>query len=753
MIGTMRGATIFVAMLVVGCGRSEPATSSRSFQPFTAPSVRPALHQIRGLIDEAARAELRMHGGPIIDLGSADQFKYTRGHWRTGWSAPREQGGVGFSEFTGQRAHLDLRLVTKPAELVIRARSRGGPQMLTARLTKRVLGRTKVGTKWSVVRIPVSGIPTNKHVVLSLVRGGHDAKLDVDWLALVDHEGARPSLPESRVSTIALGGATRRALDASTERSYSFYIQPPPHSSLVFDTGSSANTEFVARAETADGELVELYRGRTTPGRFTEHVVDLSPFARSAIRLELATHGDAPDTGWGEPTIYMPGPASEPLADGAPAKNLIVVVMDTTRADSFGAFTRGEPTEVRTPAFDRFARSGTTFLRAYDNANWTKPSVTSLLSGLYPETHATRHAKNKIPDKVRFLSQHLDDHGFETVLMSGNAVLSKKFGFDRGWDVFDDVSDDDNDANGYRLYRRAAHWLDEHAGDGRFFLYLQSVDPHTPYRVPSSYSKRYFDGSYDGPIGSSFSTEEQLAIDDKSMHPSSQDLDWIRALYHGEVSYQDAQLRVLLDKIDQLGLGKDTIVVVTNDHGEELRDHGRMGHGHGVYDEMLRAPLAIRYPPLFPSGRRVADIVEEVDIAPTLVEALGLPPMTDVQGMSFLDLFGPQLRRRRPLYAIGTALHGMRSVRVGDWKLIVDDHDGWLHLFDIGRDPGELTDVAGSPSGSLPGRLCEVYLGEALASPSKARRLTTSGRIRTHVSQDVELGDKLERSLESLGYL
>src|SRR5690606_17335441 len=130
------------------------------------------------------------------------------------------------------------------------------------------------------------------------------------------------------------------------------------------------------------------------------HVVDLARFAGQAIRLELATEGDAPSTGWGEPAVYVPRSATPHVAsESRPAKNLVVIVLDTTVAKAFAPFV--SDSRVYAPVMDRFAQNGTAFVAAYNNDNWTKPSTATILSALYPPTHTARKAASAIPDDVQ----------------------------------------------------------------------------------------------------------------------------------------------------------------------------------------------------------------------------------------------------------------------------------------------------------------------------------------------------------------
>jgi arylsulfatase A-like enzyme len=300
--------------------------------------------------------------------------------------------------------------------------------------------------------------------------------------------------------------------------------------------------------------------------------------------------------------------------------------------------------------------------------------------------------------------------------------------------------------------------MEEHK-DERFFLYVQSVDPHTTYDVPEPYWSKYYKGKYNGKLGSSFDREEQVVVDNGKLKISDDDLAWIWAVYNGEVTYQDHYLGGLLQKIEELGLAEDTLIVITNDHGEEIREHGGMGHGWPLFEEQIRAPLLMSFPPLFKPGRNIKTIVEHADLAPTILDALGVPPMKSAEGLSFLPFIEDGVgKRQHPFYTVAWSRKGTRSVRVGDWKLIAGKTSGWMNLYNLGDDPKELKNLlkkGKDPEGEalLPGRLCEVYLSETLATPDKAKRLDSAGQKQRYNSQEIPIDDKTRKELEALGYL
>jgi arylsulfatase A-like enzyme len=195
-------------------------------------------------------------------------------------------------------------------------------------------------------------------------------------------------------------------------------------------------------------------------------------------------------------------------------------------------------------------------------------------------------------------------------------------------------------------------------------------------------------------------------------------------------------------------LRERTMVVVTNDHGEELGERGGFGHGHQLHEEMVRAPLLISYPPLFPTGARIEDIVEHVDLAPTLLDAMERGPLTRADGESLM----PLLRGRpvqRPRYAIIEFLTGQRAIRVGHLKMLVTTA-GSAELFDLRADPGERRDLASSRP--IARRLCQVHLAEGLAVPDKAARIGGVGGRAGFRAATADIDPAVRRQLEALGY-
>jgi choline-sulfatase len=719
-----------------------------------APSARSLREGVRALANEAQRAELSA-GGLLIDFGTGDQHKYVQGGWRNGWS----QRGADPDAATFAKAaarSLAVRFFLEPVHLPIgavamRVRSPEGPRRATVLLDGKPIGNAQVGAGWTTVRLPLGPRrpPPGWHD-LTLVFGDPPGRhrADVDWLWLPRSAEAAPAPALTRVAPLALGGSALRALLAPTSRTFAFHLQPPPGAALVFDFGSEGDTLFTVTAVVDGKRRQQIFQDRATPGRWREVVVDLSAFAQQALRLELETEGNTP-SGWGDPEIMLPRSLASTRAAQPPAgrpRGVILLVMDTARADVFTPF--NTRTRVKTPSFDKLARTSSVFLNAYVNENWTKPSVATILSGLYPSTHGAKREPDVLSKEVALLPEMLQERGFATAAFIANGYCSDKFGFRRGWGTYRNYIRENLPSEAEHVFSDALSWLEANHGR-QFFLYLQTIDPHVSYRPPTAQARMYHPEPYRGPLGPTIDGYEQAAISRGKKPVTAADIRWMRALYDGEISYHDVHLGRFLDALAGSRLLDQTLLVITNDHGEEIADHGRYGHGHTLYQELIRSPLLLRYPPVFKADR-VHAIVELVDLLPTILEGLGLPPRPDLDGVSLLGTLAGR-PPSMPSYALSEFLADQRAVMVGRWKLLAGAGRR-RKLFDLVSDPAELIDIAARAP--IARRLCEQHLAEALATPAKAARFRDAHAPRRRFeTSKVKYDPELQRQLETLGYV
>jgi arylsulfatase A-like enzyme/Tfp pilus assembly protein PilF len=348
--------------------------------------------------------------------------------------------------------------------------------------------------------------------------------------------------------------------------------------------------------------------------------------------------------------------------------NVLLITLDTTRADHLGCYGFSQ---AATPNLDRLALEGVRFARAYCPAPLTLPSHSSILTGLYPATHGVRNNGHDLAPKWRTLAEILKGHGFATAAFVSSFSVDSRFGIGRGFDVYDDTFQPQAPLKGANAERRAeetfarfSRWLDKRGPD-RFFAWVHYYDPHLPYDPPSPYKE----GSPGRP-------------------------------YDGEIAYMDHYVGAVLQALEAKGLRGQTLVVVAGDHGEGLGDKVETGHGIFLYDETLRVPLLFHNAGAFPRPRAVESAVRLVDVAPTILETLGLgAEAAGMDGQSLLTRIKDKspadldclIESFYPRENFGwSELVGIVS---GPWKYILAPRP---ELYDLKTDPGEKTDLAGS---------------------------------------------------------
>jgi arylsulfatase A-like enzyme len=338
-------------------------------------------------------------------------------------------------------------------------------------------------------------------------------------------------------------------------------------------------------------------------------------------------------------------------------QNLLVVTIDTLRADRLGAY--GYP-RARTPHLDRFAAEGVVFEDATAQVPLTLPSHASLFTGLLPPAHGVRdNTYFRLDGSASTLAEILKARGYETAAFVSAFVLESSFGLDQGFDLYEDEVAEKAESAGRVAERRGelvsqafASWIEKRSPEKPFFAWLHFFDPHLPYAPPAPY-------------------------------PSG---------YDGEIEYVDAQVGRVLETLAAKGISKSTLVIVTSDHGESLGEHGEKSHGFFVYESTLRVPLMVRGPMVFPEGERIAAPARTIDILPTVLEALAVPAPEGIQGRSLLPLVRGEATAEPPAYAecyapeLNFRWAPLVALREGGYKYIEAPRP---ELFDLRADPAE----------------------------------------------------------------
>jgi arylsulfatase A-like enzyme len=425
---------------------------------------------------------------------------------------------------------------------------------------------------------------------------------------------------------------------------------------------------------------------------------------------------------FGAACAQRPGPVSPP------PRHVILISLDTLRADHLGAY--GYP-RATSPYFDALARRGTLFRRAVANAPSTAPSHGALLSSVYPSAFSAPLTPSGPPPAIPLLAEILRGHGFATWGFTDGGFVASAFGFGRGFDQYRE------ERVGLAQTNPAIeHWLDTHQAE-RWFLFVHTYDVHTPYGG-SEVARRALDVR--GWRGSQKIVAQDLEGLERAATPPA-DLADVVALYDAGIRHADEMLGDLLALLERRGLLASSLVVITSDHGEEFFEHGRTQHKQLYLHPNLRVPLLILVPRRVP--RVVDDTVELVDVLPTVLEILGLPPHPGAMGRSLLPLIDGESRGDDALaYAEGGLHSGMQRTVVTDrWQLLYDAPSGRVQLFDLDADPGAHHDVAP-------------------AHPEVSTRLTAQVRRRMHQAAArrvpapaPRVAPETRRQLEQLGYV
>ena len=432
-----------------------------------------------------------------------------------------------------------------------------------------------------------------------------------------------------------------------------------------------------------------------------------------------------------------------------PPPNILLYVVDTLRYDAVHA--NGNDA-VQTPAMDRIAQEGLRFARAYAAASWTRPSMGSLLTGVYPSTHGAIGRQDALRSGLPMLAAELRRLGYRTAAVYANPNIGRPFGFAEGFDDFIDlyparyihdqrvprerVGTADNVVN------RAITWLQARPATP-FFLLVFSVDPHAPYEPPAPYNTQY-DPDYSGPIDGSINTVLGVLGAAKLGHqPAERDVRHLRALYDGEVAFNDAQLSRLLAEIDQLQLASHTVLMLTSDHGEEFYEHGYGDHGHSLYEELIHVPLFVRWPEHVQPGRVYGDAVQLIDLYPTLLHiAGGRAPAGPGRDVFDIVLGRDGAAVASMAYAEENLdTHNLRTVILDHRKLIYDATQQTPRSFDLQKDPGER-----DPSTRLPPPDLMIAMDQIT---QKSRQ---SAGSQAHRVRSTDLPDSVRQAMEALGY-
>ncbi|HEX5473039.1 MAG TPA: sulfatase-like hydrolase/transferase [Vicinamibacterales bacterium] len=396
--------------------------------------------------------------------------------------------------------------------------------------------------------------------------------------------------------------------------------------------------------------------------------------------------------------------------------NLVVVTLDTTRADHMGAYGN---TAIETPTFDGLAHDGVLFEQAVSAAPLTLPVHSSIFTGKFPPEHGVRDNGGFFlgPEQVT-LAEILHANGYRTGGFIAAYVLDSKWGINQGFDTYFDHFDLNEtraislaaiQRPGNEVVDHALPWIDS-VKSQRFFAWVHLYDAHSPYRPPEPFATKY------------------------KNHP-----------YNGEIAFADSQVGRVIAELKRLGVYDRTVIMVIGDHGESLGEHGEAAHGFFVYNSTTHVPFAIRTPFSRTHHRVVGDPVRSVDVMPTALDLLGIPPPANISGVSLAPLLtGDKTELNLDAYSEAMyPLHhygwsDLRALRSGRYKVIDAPRP---ELYDVDRDPGETTNLYTGRQ-----QLADRMITHLRGMEEKFRRVQTAQPV-------VPMDPDTRQRLAALGYV
>ena len=491
-----------------------------------------------------------------------------------------------------------------------------------------------------------------------------------------------------------------------------------------------------------------------------EQAVRLPGNAGDIVRIGLAVgEAGSPRFAWGrfvaprvlgsggsDPLQPLPvSPAddarADPLRKSLAGTNVLLVILDAGRAQSFGTYGYGRPT---TPEIDRIASEGVVFERVYTPAVYTLGAMASLWTSQYPDRHHSEVSFSaRLPKDRLTLAELLSAQGVHTAGFVANAVAGKGFGFDRGFVEFEEVFR----TLGSRgdVFRKAVPPFLAANRDRRFFAYVHFREPHFPYDPEPPFDTKF---GPDGPIPKAARRDFGFFTDvNQGRRPFSEaEREHLVRLFDGNLAFADQEVGALRRAMEKEGLWDRTVVIVAADHGEELFERGWIGHNVHVYEPSVHVPLIVRFPKgAGPAGKRVAALADLLDVAPTIADVFGARGKggsdREFQGRSLLPVIEgapgkPAVLSRtvwdRPRYAL-------RDER---YKYVYYTQTGEEWLYDLQDDPGETRDLAAREP------LRTAYYRQALhAWTLQLARRGPAG------SEQAELSREQCENLKALGYV
>jgi len=460
-----------------------------------------------------------------------------------------------------------------------------------------------------------------------------------------------------------------------------------------------------------------------------------------------ASHGNAP--------APLPAASSAALDPARPMRNVVLISLDSLRADHVGAYGYERDTS---PNFDRFAGEGVLFRNAFSTSSWTLPTHLTMFTGRSQVSHGVVVDTRVLSTSIPTLGEIFHEAGYSTAGFVSGPYVGGHYGYARGMDTYIDLSEKWGKGAEARaaivspaINEKALEWLDKERKDP-FFLFLHYFDIHYDFAPPPPYDKM-FDPDYTGTVDGRF------FIENDAINPQmpKRDLEHLLARYDGEIRFTDEHVGRVLDKLKALGVLDNTIVMIVSDHGDEFFEHGNKGHHRTVYDEVLRIPFALRLPGGEHAGKAIETPVTLLDVFPTLLDAAGFTPPADAEGESLAGWLRGEAPKREAIYSdfydkrgfnLQVARLTPESKTIQHFNRITHPKRGPLEYYDLASDAAESDNRADQHPAELATSVQEMtgWLDQQWRMHRRTEGSDGGGA-------SIELDEETMKRLESLGYV
>jgi arylsulfatase A-like enzyme len=583
-------------------------------------------------------------------------------------------------------------------------------------------------------------LPNIRHVALRFI-GAEGARLEIASMRLVTLKEHLAAIP-SGVGWHGLSEVFRETLVTRAPERVSFPVDLPSRPWLDVAIGTVDNGPVTFHiAVDAGGDVRRELQKRTvsTPNRWESVPVELGAFARRHVQLVLSVEAEQEGTPgfWGAPVVRNRGgrPRAKPpspartavVGHRLPPQGVILIIADTLRSDHLPpwGYERKDA-----PVLSRLAHDGALFEDTIAQGAWTKVSVSSIMTSLYPTTNGINDMPDRIPVGVTTLAEAYRAAGYATFATSSVPFTGRLTNLHHGVEVLHEATslpDKGYQSKTSRTYvDRLLEWIELHR-EVPFFAFLHIFDPHSPFEPYHPYdnlwmspqqiaehrkdmekAKKFIESDFFKREGLAYPSELKKAGVDQARYVAAQ-----KAWYDSSIRAMDVEIGRLVERLSDLHLDHDTVIAFASDHGEEFLEHGRPFHGFTTYGEILNVPLVLSWPGALPAGVVVKETVENLDLMPTLLDLSQLPLPELAQGQSLV----PLLARQEPATLGWTSRPAFAERHLapvadeqdkqpteswamvdGDWKLIRNGirpaGRPEFELYDHRKDPLNLHDVA-----------------------------------------------------------